>query len=243
MGNEHGEWILFGAQAGDPGCLTTPEELLEYIDRIGFLPLFRNSVPGFSVEEHTLPGGWWSGDVKNDPWEWRGILAATGRVAYGKFFDRKAGFISLKWLPYFVNWRRDGYDFDARWEDAKAGRRHKKIMDLFAEGQSLFSYEIKAAAGFGKDGEKNFEGTVTDLQMQTYLCVRDFRQKLNKQGLPYGWNVGVLTAPETLWGYEAVTTAYSEEPEISKARIYEHLRAVCPTATDSQIDKILHFKA
>ena len=36
-----------------------------------------------------------------------------GKVAYGKFFDKKAGFISLEWLPYFANYRRSGYDFDA----------------------------------------------------------------------------------------------------------------------------------
>ena len=38
------------------------------------------------------------------------IIAAGGRIAYGKFFDRKAGFISREWLPVFANYRRDGYD-------------------------------------------------------------------------------------------------------------------------------------
>ncbi len=38
-----------------------------------------------------------------------------------------------------------------------------------------FSNDRKAKAGFGKDGEKGFDGTITSLQMQMYLCMRDFR--------------------------------------------------------------------
>lgn len=85
--------------------------------------------------------------------------------------------LGLEWLPYFANSRRDGYDFDSLWEDGKASRRQKKIMDLFEDTEELYSNEMKSLGGFGKGGEKGFDGTVTDLQMKTYLCVRDFRQK------------------------------------------------------------------
>lgn len=33
-----------------------------------------------------------------------------------------------KWLPVFANYRRDGYDFDALFEDEKAPIKHKNIM-------------------------------------------------------------------------------------------------------------------
>ena len=69
-----------------------------------------------SVEEWTEPGCWWCENPEVDPWIWREIIAGKRKIAYGKFFDKKAGYISLEWLPYFVNARRDGYDFDARWE-------------------------------------------------------------------------------------------------------------------------------
>jgi len=36
----------------------------------------------------------------------------------------------LEWLPYYVNYRRNGYDFDARYQDGLASRREKKIMDF-----------------------------------------------------------------------------------------------------------------
>ena len=155
------------------------------------------------------------------------------------FFDKKAGFVSLRWLPYFANVRRDGYDFDALWDEGKASFRKKKIMDCFSDGQEWFSFAAKQAAGFGKDGEKNFEGIVTELQMQTYLVVRDFRQKRNKKGQPYGWHIAVYTMPETIWGYEMLSAAYTEEPAFSRARITEHIQTVYPIATEQQIKSLL----
>ena len=240
MANESGSWIMYGVSETDPNCIHSVEEAIEYIEAVGFLPLFKNSVPGFSLEERTVPVHWWCGDPAVDPWEWREQIARSGRVAYGKFFDQKAGFISVKWLPYFVNWRRDGYDFDALWDDEKASRRAKKIMDLFeADNTELFSYEVKQQAGFSKDGEKNFDGTVTRLMMQTYLCIRDFRQKVSKKGKSYGMDVAIYCKPEHLWGYEAVTSAYREDPEASRERIFAHMRETYPDADEKSINKII----
>lgn len=239
MGNENGEWIMHGIGENDPYRIKTADQLAEYVREIGFLPLFANAIPGFSVEERTLARDWWSDDPTRDPWLWRQIIAAGGQIAYGKFFDKKAGFISPDWLPVFANARRDGYDFDARWEDGKASNRARKIMELFADGEELFSYQVRRLAGFGKEGEKNFEGTVTALQMQTYLVVRDFRCRLNKRGAPYGWPIAVYAAPEFVWGYDAVTAAYSEPPEVSRRKIYEHMRRIWPVATEDQLRRVL----
>ena len=239
MSVENGEWILHGAGENDPRRIRTAEELTDYIDAVGFLPLFKNEIPDFSVEERTLGRDWWSDDPDRDPWQWRQIIAAGGRVAYGKFFDRKAGFISLKWLPYFANARRDGYDFDARWEDGKASFREKKIMDLFEDLDELYSPQIRQLAGFGPGGEKNFEGTVTLLQMQTYLVIRDFRRRLNRRGEPYGWPIAVYARPETLWGGEAVTAAYAEAPEASRERILHRAAQLRPSASERQLRKVL----
>ena len=238
MGAENGEWIMHGLEWDNPLRIRSAEELINYINEVGFLPLFKNEIDGFSVEEHTWPNGWWSGDPEQDPWEWRAIIAGSGRVAYGKFFDKKAGFISLEWLPYFANYRRDGYDFDARYDDELASIRSKKVMDQFLNHEELFSYELKELAGFGKGGEKNFPGIVTDLQMQTYLTVKDFRCKKNKKGQEYGWAIAVYCMPEQIWGYEAVTAAYKENPEISKKRIFDRVKEVFPWATEKQIKKV-----
>lgn len=242
MGNESGTWVMYGVEPDDPECIHTVEEAIEYINEVGFLPLFKNEIPGFSLEERTVAEYWWSENQEKDPWEWRAIIARQGEVAYGKFFDGKAGFISKKWLPYFVNYRRDGYDFDALWDDGKASRRQKKIMNLFEEDNTdaeLFSNEIKQKAGFGKEGEKGFDGTISDLQMLTYLCVRDFRQKTNKKGQAYGWAIAVYATPEHIWGYDYITSAYCEDSVESGKRIAKHMMEVYPIASAAQIKKLI----
>ena len=40
--------------------VTSKEELKKAVQQYGFLPLFANSVPGFSVEEHVIPEVWYS---------------------------------------------------------------------------------------------------------------------------------------------------------------------------------------
>ena len=64
----------------DPECIHTVEEATEYINRIGFLPLFKNDIPGFSLEERTVPEYWWSDDVDKDPWLWRTVIVGYTNI-------------------------------------------------------------------------------------------------------------------------------------------------------------------
>ena len=246
MANEGGVWIMHGVSRDDPECIHTVEEAISYIDQVGFLPLFKNGIPGFSLEEHTVPDDWWCDDPARDPWIWRQLIARSGNLAYGKFFDKKAGFVSKGWFPYFANYRRDGYDFDALWEDEKASMRQKKIMDLFLKDTmdaEYFSFEVKQLAEFGKGGEKGFGGVITGLQMQSYLCIRDFRRRKNKKGESYGWPIAIYCTPEHLWGSGSISAAYTEEPVDSGKRIVSHLNEIYPTASENAIQKMLGNRA
>ena len=238
----NGTWYMNGISGSDEGCLHKSSDLLEVIEETGFLPLFSNEIPGFSVENMTDPACWWSGDTESDPWEWRIVLSRTGKVAYGKFFGNRAGFVSKKWFPYFANFRRNGYDFDALYDEGKAGNREKLLMDLFVPSgidmwdvkkseldkygcmPELYTFEMKEKAGFGKGGQKNFEGVLARLQMQTYLIASDFKPRLNKKGIEYGWPVAIMTPPEYLWGYKHVTGRYKESPEESLEKIVRQIR-------------------
>lgn len=228
-----------GLDWDDPSRVQTWEDLIDLINEVGFLPLFKNEVDGFSVEESTGYLYWWTGDEEQDPWEWRCLMARSGKVAYGKFFGKKAGFISKAWFPHFANWRRDGYDFDSRWDEELASIRCKRVMDQFENRPELFSFELKRLAGFGKEGEKNFDGTVTDLQMQSYLLIRDFRRRINKKGLEYGWPISVYSTPETLWGYEHISSAYLIDPAASKAMVYQQVLKNFPEAQPTELDAVL----
>lgn len=249
MSVENGEWVMKGLEWDNPYRIRTWQELVNWINEIGFLPLFGNEVTGFSAEEHTSSKYWWTGNRREDPWEWREIIAASGKVAYGKFFGNKAGFISLEWLPYFANCRRNGYDFDSRYQDGFATRREKKIMDFFIgedeDGDAVFkdvrilSTDLKKAAEFGKGGDKNFPGVITGLQMQTYLVILDFQRRRNKRGEEYGMPVSIMLPPEKIWGYDAVTSAYSESPKASWDRIFTHVREMYPVAEEKDIIRLI----
>ncbi len=242
MGNESGTWVMYGVDWDDPECLHTVEDAIAYINEVGFLPLFKNEIPGFSLEERTVPEYWWCDDPARDPWMWRAIIAGRRDIVYGKFFDKKAGFISKKWLPVFANYRRRGYDFDALYEDGLAPLKHKKLMDHFMENNSekeLYSNELKKLAGFEKGGEKGFESAITTLMMQLYLCNCDFKKRVNKKGLEFGWDVAIYSTPEHLHGYDYIAEGYRETPEASLERILNHMRDIYPIASDKQLLKVL----
>ena len=172
--------------------IDSADALTDYVESLGFLPFFSNTVPGFSVEEHTSPSSWWTGNKSTDPWEWREEIASSHSLAYGKFFDGRAGFISTTWLPYFANARRLGWDFDGKWQDGRTSSRERDIMEHFVNVDSedepeftnaaILSTELKKIAGFGKDGSKNYPGILTSLQMQIYLVIGGFRRRVNKKG-------------------------------------------------------------
>lgn len=249
-----GIYYMKACDADFPGRLHNIGDLYSLIERIGFLPLFACDIPGFSVEEYVTAECWWTGDEETDPWAWREIACRSDDIAYGKFFDKKSGFIHKDWFAAFANYRRDGYDFDALFEDELASYRAKKIMDSFslddeAVGQTLHSPDLKDIAGFSKrpDGgkaEKGFEGAITGLMMQTYLIMSDFKQRKNKRGEDYGWSLAVYETPETKWGYEYVTSCYKEKPEDSFLKISTHLREVLPDADikEEAIQKVLGIR-
>jgi hypothetical protein len=208
--------------------ITTCRELKSLVKRIGFIPLFENEIDGFSVMEITRGRYWWTGDKERDPWVWRMLLSEDPGIAYGKVFGGRAGFVSREWFPYFASCRRDGYDFDARYEDGKASHKCRKIMNLFDRQSQIPSYLIKAKAGFSKDGEKGFEGAITLLQMQTYITVRNFTRKQSKSGEYYGWHVAVYSTSEDKFGSDCMTAAYGLGAAASKEKLVRHLVRINP---------------
>lgn len=237
-----GKWVMEGMDRKDPNRIKTSKELSELINKIGFLPLFKNVVTGFSVEELTAADSWWAGIPEEDPWEWREVIAGEGEIAYGKLFCNRAGFVSREWYPYLASYRRDGYDFDSRYEDGLASYRSKKIMDVMElASEGMLSNDIKKAAGFGKTGEKGFEGTITALQMETYLTVRAFQRRCNKKHEEYGWPVAVYTISERLFGEEHVRSAYHLKAEEAKMKIVDQIKRFCSHADAKEIEKVIHL--
>lgn len=230
-----GIWSMEGLDRSDTKRIKNHEELTQYINKIGFLPLFKGKITGFSVEEITGKDSWWNGNPLEDPWAWREVMSAEGKVCYGKLYSGKAGFVSKEWYPVFASYRRDGYDFDSRYEEGLASNKSKRIMDLFSQYEQLPSYEIKSMAGFGKNGEKGFEGAISTLQMQTYLTVRGFQKRHNKKNEVYGWSVAQYSLAETIIGEDFLRSAYDTPAKEAKEKIIKHLMSKLPHASYDQV--------
>ncbi|MDO4566468.1 MAG: hypothetical protein Q4B42_03980 [Oscillospiraceae bacterium] len=218
--------------------ITSCEELAQAVLKMGFLPFFQNDIKGFSIEEHISPELWFS-DTADGPWEWKGPVIRGAGCAYGKLFRGKAGFISAEWYPDFANYRRKGYDFDARYDDGLAGYQEKEVYDLLAGNGSLLSKELKRLGGFHKHGKKDFDAIITRLQMQGYVVTEDFEYQRDKHGNTYGWGVARYTTPERRFGEQFINTVYLNEPQQSKERMVKHLSALLPDADEKQILKLL----
>ena len=218
--------------------LRSPADIAALTAELGFLPFFVGNIPGFSVEECCPPELWFS-ESADGPWEWKGPAARSGQCVYGKFFGGRAGFISKEWFPDFANLRRDGYDFDARYEDGLAARKDKEVYDTLTEHGTLLSKELKRLCNYRKGGNRGFDTVITRLQMQTYVTIGDFVYMQDKYGQTYGWGVAQYTTPEAQFGYDFVTSAYRKDPAESRADILAHLQSILPDADETQLLKLM----
>ena len=218
--------------------LQNADDIASLVQEIGFLPFFANEIKGYSIEECCPPQLWFADDT-DGPWEWKGPIARKGNCLYGKFFRGKAGFVSLEWFSDFANYRRDGYDFDARFDDGLASYKDKTLYDTIAEHGSLLSKELKKLCNYCKDGNKGFDTVITRLQMQTYIIISDFEYQLDKYGKTYGWGVARYSTPEAVCGREPVVLAYHRKPSESRERIVAHLARILPDTEEKQILKLI----
>jgi len=236
------------------------EDLERLVTKIGFLPFFMNGIPDFSIEEAT-PRHLWFSDEEEGPWEWKGPVLRNVDCAYGKLFQKKAGFVSMEWFPELVNYRRAVYNL----KEASPESMDRVVYETVREHESLLSKEIKALCGYSKktakrgaplsaiwgsaellssdmDSEPRKEGyetVITRLQMGTWLVVADFEYRYTKQGDPYGWGIARYITPEALFGTERVLAASHHSPEESVKRLADYLTQLLPQATDRQILKII----
>lgn len=179
----------------------------------GALPFFHNTVRGFSVAEMTLPGLLFGGDEGFDGcWEWKGPVIRRKTAAYGKFFKRKAGFVSLDLLPDFLNYRHYKYP-------VKPDSTDEMILEIIRENDGLTSTDLRKLINgtFGdlkrfpdamptdfeptvKIKRSSLEGPLQRLQMGGWLIIDDFKYKQSSRGERYGWGVASYSTPELWFG-------------------------------------------
>ena len=217
--------------------IRTRADLVRAVEQFGFVPFFKNRIQGFSLAEHAAPETWFSDE--EGLWEWKGPVIRETGCAYGKFFGGKAVYISREWFPDFANFRRDGYDFDALWEDGKARHADKALYELLEPHAPITSRALKDLGGYGKEGRKGFDQSITRLQHLGYVLISDFVYDLDRQGKPYGWGVAEYSTPEKHLGRDFRRKVYRRTPEESFERVLNHLKEILPNASEKALRQLL----
>ena len=146
-----------------------------------------------------------SGIGFNAMWDLREKAVNSKRVAYGKFVQKKATFVSLDLLPYLCAMRRDGYDFDSLSDEGLVPNRETLIMNAVGTEQ-VPSYALGQSLGI-----KGFDTAVTSLQNKTYLCLQFKKSAMG---------TALLCRPEDVFGYDFVRSKYN----LSPAECAEHIK-------------------
>lgn len=217
------------------------EQLVDLVNEIGFLPFFQNDIPRYSVEDCTPPELLFVKGAEG-PWEWREELAERRACVYGKFFAGRTGFVSLEWFPDFANYRRDGYDFDARWDDGLVHYREKHLYDLLEQQGACPSPELRKLAGVEKRSGSAFETTMTRLQMRTYVLPVRCTFARNKQGEKYGYGTASFDLAERWLGKERCTAAYPTSPAVSYEKILSHLSKKLGDEAIPKLEKLMRIR-
>lgn len=211
-------------------------QLIERIQQIGFLPLLDSGIVGFSAEEMvaedcryvTFPDGGWDWPL----WKWKGPIVTEGNCVYGKFFNKKAGFVSREWWADLCNYRRSQHPVP------EAGTIEETILLTLQEHGSLITRQLRSLCGF--DGPKmrsKFDSYVTRLQMGCHIVTEDFVYPVDKHGHNYGWGWSLLATPEQLYGTDACRC--SRSPEESFQRMLTHLQMILPDVDEKKLRRLL----
>lgn len=231
--------------------IASQQDLEDAALRYGILPFFRNNIKGFSIEEMTDPGLLFGGNEFEGCWEWKGPVVRNHTTAYGKFFRKKAGFVSKELLPFFLAYRRNKYP-------VVPGSTDEMISDIISINDNITSTDLResitgapkrrtafdlpdldvATINHGRKSSRHIiEAPLQRLQMGGWICISDFRYKLTKKGERYGWGVAEYSTPEMIFEHENLNTDLSPDEALEYMADYIALRL--PAATKDQIIRLL----
>ncbi len=214
--------------------------MLEAIKTFGIIPFFENQVQGFSIEEMTPPGSWFT-DEDLGPWDWKVDVVQSGEIVYGKFLcGGKAAFATPEWYAHLRNWRlsQDKY---------KPTAEGRKVLRLIEKGGSCVSRQVRELL---KVKKSKSDSVLAALMNGTRLIIGDIQRVYKGPNLEYkGWQTASYCTPESLferpaeefgpWHIGGSTLKCGCSPEESYSKLKSHIKELFSEATEKQIDIII----
>lgn len=220
--------------------VTDSLSMLEAIKTCGIIPFFENPVTGFSIEEMTPPGSWFT-DEDLGPWDWKVDVVQSGEIVYGKFLcGGKAAFATPEWYAHLRNWRLSQ-------EKYKPTTEGRKVLKLIEKEGSCVSRQVRELLNVKKSKS---DSVLANLMNGTRLIIGDIQRVYKGPNLEYkGWQTASYCTPESLferpaedfgpWHIGGSTLKCDCSPEESYSTLRNHIMGLFPEATEKQLDKII----
>lgn len=212
--------------------------MLHTIKEAGLIPFFANPISGFSIEEKTHPGDWFTGESLG-PWDWKIHCVQSGEIAYGKFlYGGEAAFATVDVYRELMNWRRS----QPRYAPSEDQRR---VLDLIERQGSVGVRDVRELLGIKKGAA---DSLLSRLQMQTRVVTGDIERVYRGAELRYeGWQRSSFCAPESLFeeeefpfpGFVPRSLRSAHTPEESLEYLMDTIHRAAPSATRAQMEKML----
>ena len=214
--------------------------MMEAIKTCGIIPFFENPVTGFSIEEMTPPGSWFT-DEDLGPWDWKVDVVQSGEIVYGKFLcGGKAAFATPEWYAHLRNWRLSQEKFRPTTEG-------RKVLKLIEKEGSCVSRQVRELLNVKKSKS---DSVLANLMNGTRLIIGDIQRVYKGPNLEYkGWQTASYCTPESLferpaedfgpWHIGGSTLKCDCSPEESYSKLRNHIKELFPEATEKQLDKII----
>lgn len=188
--------------------LNTYDDFIKYINENKVVP-FSDVIEGVpSISTMTESSAWHTGIDESDPWRWKDIAVQNKDCAYGCLLGTKKGFISKAMLPVFYAAFSPVMTID---EIFRSGKLSKIVFDAYKIISSLHSiaiFDLRGMLGVSKKkGASALDGALVQLQQMAKVSICASRQKINKQGIPYGWRSNVYQTFERWAGNDIIKDA------------------------------------
>ena len=174
------------------------EDFISRVNELGFM-FFSNVMDGMpSLVSETPYWAWHTGDPETDPWRWKDRAAEEKRLAFGCVLGGNKGFIAPHMYAVFLAACKPSRTMRERRYEGLVSQACWDLWQLFEWKKVLDTSEIRSHMGVRgkKSGSSKVDSAIVELQKQFYITVGGSRQKIDRNGRPYGWHINVYERVE-----------------------------------------------
>lgn len=169
--------------------LMTYDEFVARVDRLGFMAM-SNLLTGIPSLGGETPESLWHTGQETDPWRWKDRAAEEKRLAYGCILGGHKGFVAQRLYPVFYAAFHPTLSMQERWENGLINRTTWQVWQLFEEGSSLNTSEVRKTMGITRKADgRAVDTAIQQLQREYFITVSGSERKVSAKGEPYGWPV------------------------------------------------------